>query len=41
MLTETKIIKNITPTYDINLKGYKNYHTPTESIKGGGGGYYI
>ena len=23
-LTETKIIKNITPPYDINLKGYKH-----------------
>ena len=28
-LTETKIIKNITLTYDINLKGYKHYHIPT------------
>ena len=34
-LTEIKIIKNITPTYDINLKGYKHYYTPTESVKGG------
>ena len=32
---EIKIIKNITPTYDINLKGYKHYYTPTESVKGG------
>ena len=34
-LTEIKIIKNITRTYDINLKGYKHYYTPTESVKGG------
>ena len=34
-LTETKIIKNKLPTYDINLNGYKHYYTPTESVKGG------
>ena len=34
-ISETKIMKNTPPTYDINLSGYKPYHTPTESFKGG------
>ena len=34
-LSETKIIKDIDPTYDITLPGYKEYSTPTESSKGG------
>ena len=35
-ISETKIMKNTTPTYDITLPGYKEpFHTPTESHKGG------
>lgn len=35
-ITETKIIKNIEPIYDIKLTGYDEpYHIPTESSKGG------
>ena len=34
-ITETKIIKNVTPIFDINIPGYKPYQTPTESPKGG------
>ena len=34
-LTETKIQKEKTPIYDINISGYKSYVTPTESTKGG------
>ena len=34
-ISETKIIKGQTPTYDITLPGYKEYSTPTESTKGG------
>ena len=34
-ISETKIIKNQAPTYDIKLPGYEEYGTPTESSKGG------
>ena len=34
-ISETKIIKNKEPIYDITLPGYKEYLTPTESSKGG------
>ena len=34
-LTETKIEKDITPINDISLNGYKCFHTPMESKKGG------
>ena len=34
-ITETRIIKNITPNYDIRIPGYKEYSTPTEANKGG------
>ena len=34
-LCETKIQKNHTTIYDINLKGYDKFFTPTESTKGG------
>ncbi|HAO14806.1 MAG TPA: hypothetical protein DDE71_04500, partial [Tenacibaculum sp.] len=34
-ISETKIIKNQEPTFDITLPGYKEYLTPTESSKGG------
>ena len=34
-LTETKIIKDIEPIYDVRLPGYKEYLTPTETTKGG------
>ena len=33
-ISETKIQKNIIPNYDISLKGYKPYSTPTEGEKG-------
>ena len=33
--SETKILKNIKPTYDIKLPGYEEYPVPTESSKGG------
>ena len=34
-VSETKIIKDQVPTFDITLPGYKEYLTPTESSKGG------
>ena len=34
-VSETKIIKNVIPNYDIKLPGYKEYSVPTESSKGG------
>ena len=34
-LSETKIQKDQIPIFDINLKGYENFFTPTESTKGG------
>ena len=34
-LTETKIIKGCSPTFNLKLNGYKHYHTPTESTHGG------
>ena len=34
-VSETRIIDGIDPNYDISLPGYKHYHTPTESDKGG------
>ena len=35
-ITETKIIKDVSPTFDIKLPGYQPpFHTPTESSKGG------
>ena len=34
-LTETKIIKDITPTFDMKMNGYKLFSTPTEAEKGG------
>ena len=34
-ITETKIINNFTLIFDIMMKGYKNFHTSTESEKGG------
>lgn len=34
-LTETKIIKNCKPKFNINLEGYKTYFMPTEADKGG------
>ncbi len=34
-ISETKILKDIDPIYDINLPGYRQYSTPTESSKGG------
>ena len=34
-LTETKIIKNKKPKYNINMKGYKTYYMPAEADKGG------
>ena len=34
-LTETKIIKGVTPTFDKRIAGYTPYHTPTESTHGG------
>ena len=34
-ISETKIIKNITPNYDTSLKGYTLYSTPTKGDKGG------
>ena len=30
-LTETKIKKDYAPIFDININGYKCFHTPTES----------
>ena len=34
-LTETKLMKNTKPNFDINLNGYKCFHIDTESQKGG------
>ena len=35
-ISETKIKKEISPNYDVNIEGYKKpYLTPTESDKGG------
>ena len=34
-ISETKIEKNVTPIFDLNLQGYTYYGTPTESTKGG------
>ena len=34
-ISETKIKKNSAPIYDVSLKGYNFYSTPTESDKGG------
>ena len=34
-ISETKIIKNQEPTFDIKLPGYREYGTPTETSKGG------
>ena len=34
-ITETKIKKDISPDYDLNITGYKHYFTPTECDKGG------
>ena len=35
VLSETKIIENQEPVFDITLPGYKEYLTPTESSKDG------
>ena len=34
-LSETRIIKDRPPIYDTSIDGYTEYHTPTESTKGG------
>ena len=34
-ITETKLLKNSTPNFDITIPGYKCYHTTTEASKGG------
>ena len=34
-ITETKIKKDIVPDYDVSIKGYQRFFTPTESNKGG------
>ncbi len=34
-LSETKILKGQIPKYNTEIKGYKNFFTPTESLKGG------
>ena len=34
-ISETKIMKDVTPTFDINIPGYNPYQTPSESFKGG------
>ena len=39
-ISETKILKDIDPSYDIKLPGYRLYDTPTESSKGGVMIYY-
>ena len=33
-ISESKLKKGITPDFDIKIKGYKEYSTPTESEKG-------
>ena len=34
-ISETKLLKNCKPKFDINLEGYKCFHVDTESNKGG------
>ena len=34
-ISETKLFKNIKPTFNINLEGYKCFHVNTEAVKGG------
>ena len=34
-ISESKIKKGVTPSFDISMKGYKEYSTPTESDKEG------
>ena len=34
-VSETKINANVSPIHDLSLTGYKYFHTPTESEKGG------
>ena len=34
-ISETKIIKDVSPNFDIHLKGYKSFSTPTLASKGG------
>ena len=34
-ISETKIMKDSTPIFDIKLQGYKTFNTPTEGEKGG------
>ena len=34
-VSETRIINGIEPIFDISIPGYNQYHTPTESSKGG------
>ena len=34
-ISETKIIQDITPNYDISIEGYKHFSTPTLANKGG------
>ena len=34
-ISETKILKDINPNYDISINGYNHFSTPTESAKGG------
>ena len=35
-ITETKIMNDVDPIFDVNLQGYQSpYQTPTESFKGG------
>ena len=34
-ITETKLIKNVNPSIDIDIPNYHYFHTPTEACKGG------
>ena len=34
-ISETRIIKDIEPNYDVSIEGYNHHYTPTESTKGG------
>ena len=34
-ISETKIKKNVTPNYDLSIKGYNHFSTPTLACKGG------
>ena len=34
-LTETRLIKDKSPIFKTSIDGYEEYHTPTESTKGG------